>query len=84
MAGLAGWTYYKSITLSRASGAVTDYQMLLLVGKSSSATGEDVDCEDHVLESFNDLRFTTSDGETLLDYWIEEITGSGSSALARV
>jgi hypothetical protein len=30
---LTGWTYRKSITLSRASGAVTDYQMKLLVGE---------------------------------------------------
>ena len=27
---LAGWAYRKSITLSRASGAVTNYQMKLL------------------------------------------------------
>ena len=44
MGWLGGWTYRKSITLSRASGAVTAYQMRLLVGQSSGASGEDVDC----------------------------------------
>ena len=44
MAWLSGWGYRKSVTLARASGAVTNYQMKLLVGESSGATGEDVDC----------------------------------------
>ena len=76
MGWLSGWTYRKSITLSRASGAVSNYQMQLLVGESSGATGEDVDCGGNCLSTFNDLRFTTSDGETLLDYWIESISGT--------
>jgi hypothetical protein len=84
MAWLTGWTYRKSITLSRASGAVTNYQMKLLVGESSGATGEDVDCNSHALATFADLRFTTSDGSTLLDYWIESITGTTPNGLATV
>jgi len=83
-AWLTGWTYRKSVTLSRASGAVNNYQMKLLVGESSGATGEDVDCGGHVLATFNDLRFTTSDGETLLDYWIESISGATPNCLATV
>lgn len=81
---LQGWTYRKPVTLSRASGAVTNYQMRLLVGETSGASGEDVDCNGHVLSSFNDLRFTTSDGETLLDYWIESISGTSPNQLATV
>lgn len=84
MSLLSGFKYRKSVTISRASGTVTDYQMQLLVGKSSSAVGADIDTDDHCEADFDDLRFTTSDGVTLLDYWIEEITGVGSSALARV
>jgi hypothetical protein len=72
---LTGWPYRKSITLSRASGAVTNYQMKLLVGESSGATGEDVDCGGLCATDFDDLRFTKSDGTTLLDYWIESISG---------
>lgn len=84
MGWLSGWNYRKSITLSRASGAVTNYQMKLLVGESSGATGEDVDCGGFCLSSFNDLRFTTSDGTTLLDYWIESITGTTPNQLATI
>ena len=84
MAWLSGYTYRKAITLSRASGTVTNYQMKLLVGESSGATGEDVDCAAHVQADFDDLRFTTSDGTTLLDYWIESVTGSTPNCLATV
>lgn len=81
---LTGWSYRKEFSLSRASGAVTNYQMKLLVGESSGATGEDVDCGGHCLSNFNDLRFTKSDGVTLLDYWIESITGTTPNQLATV
>jgi YD repeat-containing protein len=81
---LQGWTYRKPVTLSRASGGVTNYQMQLLVGETSGASGEDVDCNGHVQADFDDLRFTTSDGTTLLDYWIESITGTTPNQLATV
>ena len=84
MAWLSGYNYRKSITLSRASGAVSNYQMKLLLGESSGATGEDVDCGGYCLSSFNDLRFTSSDGTTLLDYWIESISGTTPNQLATV
>lgn len=74
---------------SDASGEIYDmrlinYQMKLLVGESAGASGEDVDCNSHVLPSFNDLRFTNSDGQTLLDYWIESISGTTPNQLATV
>lgn len=88
MGWLSGWNYRKSITVSRASGAVTNYQMKLLVGESSGATGEDVDCGaggvSKCQSDFDDLRFTTSDGVTLLDYWIELTTGTTPNQLATI
>ena len=81
---LSGWSYRKKVTLSRASGAVTNYQMKLLVGESSGATGENVDCGGKVSADFKDLRFTTSDGSTLLDYWIESVSGTTPNCLATV
>ena len=84
MGWLSGWTYRKSVTLSRASGAVTDYQMKLLVGESAGATGADVDCGGHCQADFDDLRFTTSDGTTLLSYWIESVSGTTPNQLATV
>ena len=84
MAWLTGWTYRKSITLSRASGAVTNYQMKLLLGESAGATGEDVDCGGLCLSTFNDIRFTKADGTTLLDYWIESLSGTTPNQLATI
>jgi hypothetical protein len=84
MAWLTDWKYRKPITLSRASGAVTNYQMKLLVGESAGATGEDVDCGGKCLSTFNDLRFTAADGFTLLDYWVESLSGTTPNQLATV
>jgi YD repeat-containing protein len=81
---LSGWSYRKSVTLSRSSGAVTNYQMRLPVGETSGASGEGVDCNGHAQADFDDLRFTTSDGATLLDYWIESISGTTPNRLATV
>jgi hypothetical protein len=84
MAWLTGWAYRKLIPVSRASGAVTNYQYSLLVGQSSGAVGEQVDCNSHCLETFDDLRFTTSNGTTLLKYWIESISGASPNKLANL
>lgn len=81
---LSGYSYRKSTTLSRASGVVTNYQMKLLVGESPGATGEDVDCNSHIQSGFHDLAFTTSDGVTTLNYWIESITGISPNQLATI
>ncbi|MBE3085367.1 MAG: DUF2341 domain-containing protein [Bacteroidetes bacterium] len=85
MAWLTDWTYRKSIIIAHTDdGAQTNYQMKLLVGESSGATGEQVDCGGFVASDFDDLRFTTVDGTTLCDYWIESITGATPNQLATV
>jgi hypothetical protein len=84
MAWLTGWNYRKSIVVKRASGAVSNYQMKLLLGESSGAVGEQVDCGGKCLSSFNDIMFTKADGTTLLDYWIESISGASPNQLATV
>ena len=78
------WAYRKSITLSRASGAVTNYQMKVLIGESAGATGEDVDCGALCKTDFSDLRFTKADGTALLDYYIEDVSGTTPNQLATV
>jgi len=79
---LSGWKYRKSVTLSRPSGAVTNYQMQLTVnyGTGSDSTST-VYCANHCQADFDDLRFTTSNGATLLDYWIESYTTSTSATV---
>ena len=81
---LSVWSYRKSVSLSRVSGSVTNYQMKLLVGESSGAVGEEVDCGGLCKSDFSDIRFTTSDGVTLLDYWIESISGTTPNQLATI
>jgi hypothetical protein len=62
---LSGWSYRKPVTITNTTSSLTDYQVLITLdtqtlisqGKASSTCA--------------DLRFTDSDGETLLNYWIE-------------
>ena len=61
MAWLSGWDKRKEITLTGgASGAQTDFQLSLSVTYDSD-----------MLSNFDDLRFTQSDGTTLIDAWCE-------------
>lgn len=81
MGWLNGWAYRKKITVTNASA---DYQTMVLIGKTSDAVGEDVDCNGHVLDNFHDLRFTATDGTTLVDHWRESVVDSGGTKLAIV
>lgn len=74
MAWLAGWSYRKEITIEgTADGQQTDHQLQLFVHSGSDEDdGNDVFLESHC-ESFpDDIYFTKSDGETPLDYWVED------------
>ena len=85
MAWLTAWTYRKAIVIAHTDDAAqTNYQLKLLVGESSGAVGEQVDCGGLVASDFDDLRFTTSDGTTLCDYWIESLSGTTPNQLATV
>lgn len=85
MAWLSGYTYRKLKPVNAtAAGAQTLYQVKLLVGESSGAVGEEIDCESHCLDFPNDIRFTDTDGITKHDYWIESVTGVTPNRLATV
>ena len=75
MAWLAGWRYRKQFSISRSSGAVTNYQIKFEISTP--------DLNYHCLESFNDLRFTNESGD-VLNYWIEEITGASPDLTAKI
>ncbi len=90
MAWLSGWTYRKKVTITGQSGAGTNYQILLKIGESSGASGADFHVAGHSA-SFpsgkgigGDLRFTAADGSTLLDFWVEKITGTTPNRVAYV
>jgi hypothetical protein len=75
------WQSRKAITVTNASAS---YQSKILIGESSGATGEDVDCGGLCRKNFEDLRFTGADGTTALPFWVESITGTTPNQLATI
>lgn len=85
---LSGWAFRKTITITGTSaGAQTNYQMNITVN-----AGAGTDSSSNIFlnskgsfTDFRDVRFTQSDGSTLLNHWFE--TGTlvvGTSVLAWV
>jgi len=82
MPGLTGWYHHKSHTITgSAAGAQTNYQVGVKVYYGPGTDGTEVVggttfgkvyCDSRCKTDFGDIRFTRSDGATLLDYWIEE------------
>jgi hypothetical protein len=69
---LTGWSYRKSHVINPASGAGTNYQVMIIAHYGSGTDGgADVYLNQHCRTDFGDVRFTKSDGTTLLDYWME-------------
>jgi hypothetical protein len=68
-----GWSYRKSHVINPASGAGTNYQVRIVAHYGSGTdSGEDVYLNGKCRTDFGDIRFTRSDGVSLLDYWMEE------------
>lgn len=82
MAWLTGWNRRKSkIVNGTTAGLQTDYQIKLTVRRTSGTdTATDIYLGTNVNNDFSDLRFTSSDGTTLLNYWIESLL-IGSNAI---
>jgi len=68
-------TYRKSIPIVAGSGTGADYQVRVRVGESTGAQDYDVQLEGHCQTNFADVRFTDDDGETLLECWLESVSG---------
>jgi len=81
MGWLSGWQYRKSHEIEGSTAdAQTNYQVKIIVHKGvGTDSGEHVYCNNHCRDDFGDIRFTNSDGTTLLDYWLESYT-SGDKA----
>ena len=71
MGWLEGWLFRKQVNITGQSGAGVLYQVKLSIGDS---TGGDLHLEGHCVSFPQDIRFTDNDGQTLLDYWIEDLT----------
>ena len=70
---LQGWNYRKSHVINPSSGAGTGYQIQIIVSYyKGTDSGNTVYLGGKCNLDFSDIRFTASDGTTLLSYWIEE------------
>jgi len=70
---LEGWGYRKSHVINNATGAGANYTVQIRVNYGSGIdTGDNVYLNGKCRTDFDDIRFTKSDGITLLGYWIEE------------
>jgi hypothetical protein len=74
---LQGWNYRKSHVINPSSGAGTGYQVQIIVSYyKGTDSGNTVYLGGKCNPDFSDIRFTASDGTTLLSYWIEEMVNS--------
>lgn len=75
------WLCRKSHNIIGSNGAGTNYQMRITIHKSYGGdSSSNVYLNNNIRNDFGDVRFTSSDGTTLLDYWIE--TGSLYSGIS--
>jgi hypothetical protein len=66
------WSFRKSHVVTSAVGAGTDYPVKVVVNYGSGVDdGENVFLNANCRSDFGDVRFTSDDGATLLDYWME-------------
>ena len=80
MAWLNGWAYRKSHLITASAGAGTNFQVGIKCYHGSGVNGTEargetifgkVYLDSHNRTDFGDVRFTQSDGTTLLDYWVK-------------
>lgn len=86
MGWLTGWNNRKSKSISGvAAGVQADYQMMTVkvhrtIGTDTPSgdneTIQHVYVGDHALSTLGDVRFTASDGDTLLPYWMKDIVSN--------
>ncbi|MCF2137878.1 MAG: DUF2341 domain-containing protein [Candidatus Thorarchaeota archaeon] len=77
---LAEWTYRKAITITGVEDAGTNYQIKLILHYGSGTdSGNNIYLLSHCQEDFGDVRFTSNDGLTQLDYWIASKTDSNDA-----
>jgi hypothetical protein len=74
------WDYRKSHVINASAGAGTLYQKMITVHYGAGADNDDdVYCDSKCATDFSDIRFTSSDGTTLLDHWQESKVNSDNA-----
>ena len=73
---LSGFSARRKIYIKgSAAGELYNYQMRVKVGESKKSAGCDLTLNGAMKSDFNDIRFTLTDGETVLPHYLEEISG---------
>jgi hypothetical protein len=77
MPWLTGWQYRRPITIDNSSNSssLTDYQVVVTLNTQSLISAGKMRSDG------GDIRFTDSDGTTLLNYWIESGINSASTKI---
>ena len=74
---LSGFNFRKSLILKGSKTPLFNHQIKIVVGESQAAKGTDISCDNHLAtDDFSDVRFASTDGETLLPYYLEKVSGS--------
>ena len=80
---LSGFKFRKLLYVSNPSGKeLFNYQLKIKVGESPGTAFCDVHCGGNIPADFQDIRFTATDGETLLAHYLEEIAGAAPNRIA--
>ncbi len=82
---LSGFKFRKRLYISNSSKEnLFNYQIVISAGQSTNtfAPGTQVSCENNIKADFADIRFTCADGETILPYYLEGITGESPDKIA--
>lgn len=83
--GVVEYAYYnKGVVNATTEGEQTNYQLELIVGESSGASGVDLHCNGHCEDFPNDIRFMGADGITKHDYWIDTSSLEGTTPNRKV
>jgi len=81
---LSGFKYRKKIHIIGSSRTMYNYQVDIVVGETLEAENYDVNCLGNMLRNFEDIRFTSADGETLLAHYRETMTGVSPARAAKI
>ncbi|TVQ09570.1 MAG: DUF2341 domain-containing protein, partial [Bacteroidetes bacterium] len=84
LAWLGGWEYRRPVAIEGKPGAGHEYTIKLAVGQSDGASDFDFHLDNFAAAFPDDFRFTDMDGETLLNFWVEEVTGTSPNQTATV
>ena len=80
---LSGFEFRKSILINNPTDEdLFNYQLRIKIAESSQADSYDVHCDENIKADFKDVRFTTSDGQTLLSHYLENIEGTSPNRVA--